>query len=356
VLAVGAGGGGAPGLGNAGGGGGGGGLVYVEDYLKKHGAKPGDAIEVKVGLPGPIVSMTQGRRGFPGEDTVFGKIVALGGGGGGRGRTPDAKHHASSGGSAGGGTMGDKLPEALQPRESGIGIGFGHPGGGTAEGSGAGAGGGGAGGPGTPVGQGGGGIGLQGIPKDMYIDKTTGFVTEKFDAENSAHYKFLFRERFGPGIGDDGWFAGGGAYNTSESGKNKGGRAGGSTWDGVPHTGGGGGGSRHGYQGSKPGVGGSGVVLVRCEKADRSVEVRGWGRVQPAEIVAQAVLREPEYLYKECKYDAAFEALENLKNVDELPTAVQVRILRIYGQIYAATGREQEALASFKKAIELEKR
>ncbi|MFA7160613.1 MAG: tetratricopeptide repeat protein [Kiritimatiellia bacterium] len=349
VLAVGGGGGGAPGLGNAGGGGGAGGLVYVDDYLKKFNARPSDSIEVRVGMPGPIVSMTQGRRGLPGSNTVFGKIVALGGGGGGRGQNLEAVHHASSGGSAGGGTMWTNIPVALQPAESGIGIGFGHNGGGAVGG-----GGGGAGGPGTLAGKGGGGIGLQGIPQDLYIDKKTGFVTADFDATNSAYYSLMFRDLFGSGIGEDGWFAGGGAYNAPGS-KDRGGCGGGSAWDAMPHTGGGGGGSTHGYQGGRPGIGGSGVVLVRYQFADGSAKVQGWARVQPDDFLSMRILREPDFLTRESKYEAALESLDKQKNLDKLPEEVRVTVLRAYGQIYLGQGREIEALARFKEALELEK-
>jgi hypothetical protein len=349
VLAVGGGGGGAPGLGNASSGGGAGGLVYVHDYLKTYQAKPGDVIEIKVGMPGAIVSMTQGRRGFPGTNTVFGKIVALGGGGGGRGHhIAERAHHASSGGSAGGGTMGTEVPAALQPAASGFGIGFGHPGGGAA-----GSGGGGAGGPGTLAGKGGGGIGLQGVPKDIYVDKATGFVTRDFDANNLDHYRIVFRDVFGADIGDEGWFAGGGAYNAPNS-HDKGGRGGGSTWDGMPHTGGGGGGSTHGYQGGEPGLGGSGVVLVRYRLGDGSTKVHGWGLVQPDEFTAKVILSEPSFLYKAGKYEEALASLDKLKRVDGLPGPVRAKVLRAYGQIYLGQGREQEALAKFKEARQLE--
>ena len=250
--------------------------------------------------------------------------------------------------------MGDKLPKALQSAESGIGIGFGHPGGGRDGDNSAGAGGGGAGGPGTPVGKGGGGIGLQGVPKDRYIDKKTGFVTPDFDARNPEHYRVIFRDIFGPGYGDEGWFAGGGAHN-SRSRKDKGGKGGGSTADAMPHTGGGGGGSTHNYQGGEPGLGGSGVVLVRCQNADGSAKVLGWGRVQPPEFVVKALLNEPRYLYREGKYDAALESLARIDALGlELPKEVKIEELRLYGRIYAIQGREEEALAKFKEAAELE--
>jgi hypothetical protein len=350
VLAVGGGGGGAPGLGNAAGGGGAGGLVFVENYLEKFNARPGDAIEVKAGMPGAIPNPHKDRRGLPGSNSCFGKIVALGGGGGGRGQNLEPVHHASSGGSAGGGNMGDKIPMALQPAESGFGIGFGHPGGGAS-----GSGGGGAGGPGTVAGKGGGGIGLQGVPQDLYIDKASGFATVDFDANNQAHYKVMFRDLFGSGIGEDGWFAGGGAYNAPNS-KDKGGRGGGSAVDRMPHTGGGGAGSTHGYQGGEAGIGGSGVVLVRCHYADGSVKICGWGRVQPEELISKAMLREPGYLLNQGKYDAALEVLGKQNNLDKLPIPVQAKILRIYGQIYAGAGQEKEASAKFKEALELEKK
>jgi len=248
--------------------------------------------------------------------------------------------------------MGDKLPQALQPAESGVGIGFGHLGGGASEG--VGAGGGGAGGPGTPEGKGGGGIGLQGIPKDVYIDKTTGFITGKFDANNPVHYQFLFRDLFGPGLGEDGWLAGGGAHTASYH-NDKGGKGGGSRWDAMPHTGGGGGGSTHEYQGGEPGVGGSGVVLIRYQQAGGSSQVRAWGRVQPDELVTKAILREPNYLCKAGKYDATLKALPKREHLDKLPIAVQVSVLRVYGQVHAAMGMEEDALAEFKTALELGK-
>jgi hypothetical protein len=244
--------------------------------------------------------------------------------------------------------MGTNRPVALQPSESGFGIGFGHPGGGTS-----GSGGGGAGGPGTNAGGGGGGIGLQGIPQDAFINRTNGFVTSAVDATNSAHYKLLFRDVFGSGIGDDGWFAGGGAYNAPNS-RDRGGRGGGSTWDAMPHTGGGGGGSTHGYQGGEPGLGGSGVVLIRCQYVDGSVKTRGWGRVQPDEFVSKVILKEPSFLCSQAKYDEALASLGKHKDVDHLPTAVRVQILRLQGQIHAGQGREGEALAKFKAALELE--
>jgi hypothetical protein len=351
VLVVGGGGGGAPGLGNAGGGGGAGGLVFVDNYLKKFNAKPGDVIEVRVGLPGPIVSMALGRRGLSGTNSCFGKIIALGGGGGGRGGYQlQAIHHASSGGSAGGGMMGSNAPVALQPAASGFGIGFGHPGGVAGGG-----GGGGAGGPGTLVGKGGGGIGLQGIPKDIYMDKATGCVTGQFDATNSAHYKFLFRDLLGPGVGDDGWFAGGGAFNQPNT-RDRGGRGGGSLWDALPHTGGGGGGSCHGYQGGDPGIGGSGVVLIRYQFAGGAAKTRGWGRVQPEEFVAKAVLKEPAFLCSQGKYDEAIATLEKAEKAEALPNPVRVQVLRLYGQIYAGMGRDKDSLSKFKAALEMEKK
>ena len=388
VLVVGAGGGGAPGLGRAGGGGGAGGLVYVDDYLQVFGAKPGDAVEIRIGPPGPIVKLKGAHTAHPGSNSCFGKIVALGGGGGGRSKDP--RNYATPGGSAGGGVAdtNDNPAAALQSAESGVGMGFGHPGGSGAGGSG----GGGAGGPGTLMGQGGGGSGLQGLPLKQYVDARTGYVSDAFEATNAAHYKVLFRDVFGPQFGEDGWFAGGGAHNSPKH-KDEGGKGGGSKRHALPHTGGGGGGSTHTHEGSEPGIGGSGVVLVRCLHANRSVTVHGWGLLQPDDVTLRRMLDEPTWLSKQGKYDAALELLDaydpkelsvrvrvellsayaqiyagqgreydaalellNAYDPEELPVRVRVELLRAYAQIYAGQGREKESWGKFREANRVEKK
>lgn len=345
VLVVGAGGGGAPGLGSWGGGGGAAGLVFVEDYLSKFKATPGDDIRIKIGLPSGEMNMNQARQGVPGEDSLFGEIVALGGGGG--GRKSLEKHHATDGGSAGGGVTDEsETPaKALQPEKSGPGIGFGHPGGAAARGSG----GGGAGGHGTEPREGGGGSGLQGVPLTEYVDPTTGFVTSAFDPADPSHHQRLFRDIFGATFGEDGWFAGGGAHNSSHH-EDEGGKGGGSKRDAAPHTGGGGGGSTHNFEGGVPGIGGSGVILVRCEKSDGTVEIIGWGRFQPMEFL----LRTPEKLRDEGNYEETLELLANLPDLSLFTPSEQALLHRMYAQIYLGQGKESEAIERFATALGLE--
>lgn len=344
VLVVGGGGGGAPGLGGSGGGGGAGGLVYVDDYLKTFHAEPGDKVDIRVGLPGGIVDIRQARSGLPGEESRFGEIVALGGGGGGRHKLE--KHQATPGGSGGGGVGPDGKPAAaLQPGKSGVGVGFGHAGGDGAGGSG----GGGAGGRGTSQGKGGGGSGLQGVPKDAYVDSATGFATDAFDPANPDLHKVLFRDVFGSGYGDDGWFGGGGAHNSPHH-RDEGGKGGGSKRAGMPHTGGGGGGSTHGFEGGKPSVGGSGVVLVCVRRRDGSISVRGWGRVQPIDFL----LVRPNSLITRGEYADALKLLDAIKDVGQRSAAERQKILRAYGRIFAGQGCEKEAMATLKQANQLD--
>jgi len=346
VLVVGAGGGGAPGLGSAGGGGGGGGLVFVEDYLAQQGGSPaGEDVTIRVGLPNGPVNIAQARQGLAGEDSAFGDLVALGGGAG--GRQAEEGHGATPGGSSGGGFSGvEGVPaQALQPGKSGVGIGFGHPGAAEPRGSG----GGGAGGPGTPSGKGGGGSGLQGVPLEEFLDRATGFVTDGFDPGNAAHYRVLFREVFGSQAGDEGWFAGGGAHNSPRH-DDEGGKGGGSKRQGLPHTGGGGGGSTHNHEGGEPGMGGSGVVWVRCGAADGSEQVFGWGRLQPARLA----LRSPQLLIDMAEYDQARQALDAIMHKDRLPPADRAAILRAYAQIALGGLEEEEATRLFAEALELE--
>lgn len=346
VLVVAAGGGGAPGLGSSGGGGGAGGLVFVEDFLKNSGASPGQEIVLRVGLPQGPVDMRQARQGLPGEDSAFGSLLALGGGAG--GRQSEKGHGATPGGSSGGGFSGEEgIPaQALQPTTSGIGMGFGHPGDAEPRGSG----GGGAGGLGTAIKKGGGGSGLQGVPRKEFLDPATGFVIEGYDPENSEHHQALFRDLFGAEVGDGSWFAGGGANNAPFH-NDQGGRGGGSRRDGLPHTGGGGGGSTHEFEGSEPGVGGSGAVWVRCVAADGSAQVFGWGRQQPAHLA----LRSPQYLIDLGEYEQARSALGAIVHPELLPPSDRAKILRAYAQIALGELQEAEAIRLFAEALELDR-
>jgi len=152
VLVV-AGGGGGSGQCNIGGGGGAGGLIY----------RPGYPI-----TPGTPIAVTVGQAGYPGGNSIFGGLTAIGGGQGGFFAAP---YPGGSGGGGGGnvfhqgGFGGGTGTQPSQPGDSGT-YGFGNPGGQAAYNNGpgaAGAGGGGAGGgggsAGSPTSGGGGGAG-----------------------------------------------------------------------------------------------------------------------------------------------------------------------------------------------------
>ena len=114
-------------------------------------------------------------------------------------------------------------------------------------------------------------------------------------------------------------------------------------------------GSTHGYENSAPGIGGSGVVLVRCLHADGSVTVHGWGLLQPDDVTLRRMLDEPAWLRNQGKYDAAL-ALLDAYDPEELSVRVRAELLRAYAEIYAGQGREKEALGKFREANRVEKK
>lgn len=239
VLLVGGGGAGGRGINavNDAGGGGAGGLVFKPNTTLLQSTNY--TVTVGAGGTGYLSSGLSGN-GNNGEDTVAFSLTAKGGGGGSGGST--TTQVGSDGGSGGGASLGGggggSETQTSQSGESGS-YGYGNDGAGTAEG-----GGGGAGTAGSGVN---GGSGLNEV------------------TQNSVTYNW--ETLFGSGIGDGGYFAGGGAGGSTGVGGAGGGA------DGVPenatggadadaNTGGGGSGANDDNSGAG-GDGGSGIVILR---------------------------------------------------------------------------------------------
>lgn len=230
---------------NRGGGGGAGGLVIHGTYP----VTPGGTVPLSVGAGGngPGSTTPDQAPGNNGQNSTFGNITAQGGGGGGAHRNIPGP--ARSGGSGGGG--GRDIPSAAgsgTQGPSGGGSGYGNPGGSATQFGGANGGGGG----------GAGATGLQGGASGM--------------SSNTPMYNG------GPGgagrtssiTGTSTYYCGGGGSGmdtgqlNGQSGQGGGGRGNGTqgnATDGTANTGGGGGGNGDGTP-SRPGNGGSGVVIV----------------------------------------------------------------------------------------------
>ena len=54
------------------------------------------------------------------------------------------------------------------------------------------------------------------------------------------------------------------------------------------------------------------------------------------------------------KLDAALEVLKPYGDLSQLPASWRIRLLRSYGHLYAAQGKEAESLAKFREALSLE--
>jgi len=67
-----------------------------------------------------------------------------------------------------------------------------------------------------------------------------------------------------------------------------------------------------------------------------------------------AVVSIASILTDQVKTDEALEALKPYANLDEVAPSWRIKLLRAYGHIYAAQGREQESLAKFREALQLE--
>jgi len=237
VLVVAGGGGG--GAYAAGAGGGAGGVVYNTNYA----VTPGSAISVTVGNGGNggVWSSPSPQNG---QNSLFGKLTAVGGGAGGQGW---GGNPGSSGGSGGGGAGYDGISTQNYISGGGFTPGQGFSGGrgkGISGNRGAGGGGGGAGGPGGDATNFGAGNGGRGLPFNI---------------------SGVMRYYGGGGGGGDYGSSGGGNGGVGGGGTQSGGNSSSQTaTNGAANTGGGGGGSRSATPDSwNGGNGGSGVVIVR---------------------------------------------------------------------------------------------
>jgi len=223
----------------AGAGGGAGGVVYNTNYA----VTPGSAISVTVGNGGNggVWSSPSPQNG---QNSLFGKLTAVGGGAGGQGW---GANPGSSGGSGGGGAGYDGVSTQNYVGGGGFTPGQGFSGGrgkGISGNRGAGGGGGGAGGPGGEATNFGAGNGGRGIPFNI---------------------SGVMRYYGGGGGGGDYGSSGGGNGGVGGGGTQSGGNSSSQTaTNGAANTGGGGGGSRSATPDSwNGGNGGSGVVIVR---------------------------------------------------------------------------------------------
>ena len=226
VLVVAGGGGGGS---NGGGGGGAGGVLYSNNYPVVSGSN----YTVTVGAGGPV-HPNDASNPTTGSNSVFGALTALGGGGG---SSRDNGGQGATGGSGGGGGGADGGTRYLK--------GSGTVGQGNDGGNGAGTGG------ANNTGGGGGGAGSPG---------TAGVLQQAGNGGTGVYYAAFESVGGSPA----GWFAGGGAGGKVVNGNNGlGGNGGGGNANvaGVANTGGGGGGGGSG--GAGPGIGGSGIVIVR---------------------------------------------------------------------------------------------
>ena len=225
-------GGGGGGTSNQGGGGGAGDLIFDTLSIVKN------TYPINVGGGGPP---TSGSTGLNGGNTEAFSLTAIGGGGGGDG-TGGSGGFGEDGGS-GGGTA-DNPTENIFGKA--IGNGFGNDGGEGQDG-------------GTRTGAGGGGAGQPGKDGANNIGGDGGDGLD-------------FSNVFGFTLGDDGFFAGGGAGGSRGTGGSKGKGGGGfAGFPATPNTGGGGGGGNRGNDApdgpsgssSNGQSGGSGIVIVR---------------------------------------------------------------------------------------------
>jgi tetratricopeptide (TPR) repeat protein len=87
-----------------------------------------------------------------------------------------------------------------------------------------------------------------------------------------------------------------------------------------------------------------------ADRAQHTAKSFGW-------MPINATLGAANILLSQTKYEAALQVLARYDDSDiqKMGPGWGSRMLRTYGQIYAGLGREEEALASFKAALKLEK-
>ena len=249
----------------SGGAGGAGGLVYISDWLYAGGG----TVNYTIGAGGPSVTTTN-TAGVVGSNTVWDSsglhqiVTANGGGGGGVNSAPTQTQPGASGG--GGGASSNVINRtggtANQPASFGVytNVGFGFDGGDTDS-------------AGSPYYQSAGGGGAGGAAPDVVASDGASRGTGGLAYDASAV--------FGTGVGDSGWFAGGGGGAGHANRSNDGGYAnggdgstqrpgGGGNGDnysgtsnggpGTANTGGGAGGKRNDTNSY---AGGSGVIIIK---------------------------------------------------------------------------------------------
>jgi hypothetical protein len=244
VLIVGGGGGGGGGDSGdgSGGGGGAGGLIFKENESVSE-----TSYSINIGSGG-----AGGRyNGSNGQDTTAFGYTALGGGYGGDGDATNNGGDGGSGGGGGGNSGSNNGGAGLQPTSTDGG--FGNPGGGATTASG-------------DEGGGGGGAGEAGFNGRSYTD-----VPPSGPGGDGLDYS----DKFGTSVGENGYFAGGGAGHADDRGGGliPGGLGGGGDFNdntreqfpGQDGTGGGGAGGGKGGPRLEGEDGGDGVVLIRYE-------------------------------------------------------------------------------------------
>jgi tetratricopeptide (TPR) repeat protein len=93
------------------------------------------------------------------------------------------------------------------------------------------------------------------------------------------------------------------------------------------------------------------IKAVEMDRVDMGQKIYGW-------MSLGATLNAAEIFLSQTKYTEALKVMElwNDEDIQKMGTAWGARMLRMYGQIYAGMGQEEECLAKFKAALELERK
>ena len=94
------------------------------------------------------------------------------------------------------------------------------------------------------------------------------------------------------------------------------------------------------------------IKAVEMDRADQgAVKSYGW-------MPLSATLNAATILLRQTKYPQALKVMEawNDDDIQKMSPVWGTKILRMYGQIYAGMGREEDALTKFRAALELERK
>ena len=93
------------------------------------------------------------------------------------------------------------------------------------------------------------------------------------------------------------------------------------------------------------------IKAYESDRAAHTAKSYGW-------MPINATLEAANILTSQTRYPEALKVLERYddKDIQEMGFPWGCKLLRAYGQVYAATGREEEASAKFKAALELDKK